>query len=308
MLYTRILYASPPNYKDMDLEFLRSLLFVPGNQPGMLKKASQTLPDAFIPDLEDSVAFDDKDEARQVVSDHIDMLIATGKKIIPRVNSMDTGNFEKDIEAVIRPGLFGISVGKISNTSDIGDIALAISRCENRANIPTGTTKIIPWIETASAVINCYQILTSSSRIYGAAFGAEDFTNDMGIERRKDDREIAYARSVVTVAAKAADVLALDTPFFAFRDTEALKLSSEDSRSLGFNGKFAIHPAQIETINECFSPTGKDIAYARQIIEAFEEAAARGRGSTSLNGMVIDVPVVKRAESLIIMAKHMELL
>ena len=130
----------------------------------------------------------------------------------------------------------------------------------------------------------------------------------MGIERRKDDREIAYARSVVTVAAKAAGVLALDTPFFAFRDPEALKISAEDSRSLGFNGKFAIHPAQIETINECFSHTEDDIAYARHIIQTFEEAAERGRGSTSLNGMVVDVPVVKRAESLIIMARRMELL
>ena len=88
------------------MEFLRSLLFVPGNQPRMLQKASQTLPDAFIPDLEDSVAFDDKEEARQVVSDHLDMLIATGKKIIPRINSMDTEFFEKDISALVRPGLY----------------------------------------------------------------------------------------------------------------------------------------------------------------------------------------------------------
>ena len=113
---------------------------------------------------------------------------------------------------------------------------------------------------------------------------------------------------MVTVAARAANVLALDTPFFAFRDPEALKLNAEDSRSLGFNGKFAIHPAQIQTINECFSPTKEDIEYARQIIQTFEEAAAEGRGSTSLNGMVVDVPVVKRAESVITMARDMELL
>ena len=274
----------------------------------MLEKASQTFPDAFIPDLEDSVAYDDKDEARQVVSEHLDMLIATGKKIVPRVNSLDTGIFEKDIESIVRPGLYGISVGKISSPSDIGNIAMALSRCENRAGIQTGTTKIIPWIETAKAVIDCHGILSSSSRICAAAFGAEDFTNDMGIERRKDDREIAYARSVVTVSARAANVLALDTPFFAFRDPEALKLNAEDSRSLGFNGKFAIHPAQIQTINECFSPTREDIEYARQIIQTFEEAAAEGRGSTSLNGMVVDVPVVKRAESVITMARDMELL
>ena len=290
------------------MEFLRSLLFVPGNQPRMLQKASQTLPDAFIPDLEDSVAFDDKEEARQVVSDHLDMLIATGKKIIPRVNSMDTEFFEKDISALVRPGLYGISVGKISSTSDIGNIAVALSRCETKAKIPTGTTKIIPWIETASAVINCYQILSCSTRICAAAFGAEDFTNDMGIERRIDDKEITYARSVVTVSARAADVPALDTPFFAFKDPEALKTSSAESRSMGFKGKFAIHPAQIETINQCFSPTTDEIEYARQVIQTFEEAAGQGRGSTSLNGMVVDVPVVKRAESVIAMAQQMDLL
>ena len=125
MRYTRILYATPSNYKDIDLEFLRSLLFVPGNQPRMLEKASQTFPDAFIPDLEDSVAYDDKDEARQVVSEHLDMLIGTGKKIVPRVNSMDSVIFEKDIESIVRPGLYGISVGKISSPSDIGNIAMA---------------------------------------------------------------------------------------------------------------------------------------------------------------------------------------
>jgi citrate lyase subunit beta/citryl-CoA lyase len=164
------------------------------------------------------------------------------------------------------------------------------------------------WIETAVGILNAHQILSSDTRIIAAAFGAEDFTNDMGIERNEDDREIFFPRSQVAIAARAAGVLALDTPFFAFRDPDSLKINSEQSRSIGFKGKFAIHPLQVDIINQCFSPSSEEIAHAMEVIEVFGEAAANGRGSTSLNGQVVDVPVVKRAESLLNQARQMEII
>ena len=139
------------------------------------------------------------------------------------------------------------------------------------------------------------------------ALGAEDFTNDMEIKRTDSDSELAYARGAIAVAARAAGVLALDTPFFAFRDPVALKANSEMSRAIGFRGRFAIHPAQLDIINGVYSPSEEDIAQAQREIEAFEEAAAMGRGSTSLDGKVIDVPVVKRAQALIDRARAMGL-
>ena len=296
-------------FADMEknLNYLRSLLFIPGNQAKMLGKAAGLMPDAFIPDLEDSVAPDDKDEAREIVSDHIDVLSGNGVRVLPRVNSLDTGLLEADLEAVIGPNIFGITVGKIQLPEHIEEISSLISRFENSAGLKDGSLKLIPWIESALGVVKAYDILTASPRIYGAAFGAEDFTNDMGIERTDDDSEILHATNAIAIAARAANVIALDTPFVSFRDEEGLVNDANESKSIGYKGKFAIHPAQITPINTCFSPSPKEIDYATRVLEVFEEAKAQGRGSTSLDGQMIDVPVVKRAEGLLAMAKSMNL-
>jgi len=290
------------------LIYLRSLLFVPGNQPNMLTKAASFSPDAFVPDMEDSVAWDDKSQARETVSANLEMLANTGKKVIPRINSLDTGLCEADLAAIVGPHIYGVSVGKINTPADVTIISDTIARLETERGITKGSTKLVLWIETALGILNAHQILSSDARIKAAAFGAEDFTNDMGIERNEDDREILFPRSQIAIAARAAGVLALDTPFFGFRDPDNLKIDSEQSKAIGFKGKFAIHPLQVDIINHCFSPSSEEIAHAMEVIQVFEEAAEKGRGSTSLNGQVVDVPVVKRAESLLNQARQMEII
>jgi citrate lyase subunit beta/citryl-CoA lyase len=290
------------------LTYIRSLLFVPGNQPNMLAKAATFTPDAFVPDMEDSVAWDDKSQARQVVADHLEMLGNTGIRVIPRINSLDTGLCEEDLSAIIGPQIYGVSVGKINSAQDVSLISKCIAHLESERKITKGSIKLVLWIETAAGLLNAYDILSSDDRIIAAAFGAEDFTNDMEIKRNEDDREILFARSQVAIAARAAGVLALDTPFFGFKDPDSLKINSELSKSIGFKGKFAIHPLQVEIINKCFSPTKKEIDHALEVIRVFEEAAAKGRGSTSLEGQVVDVPVVKRAEALLDQAKQMDII
>ena len=290
------------------MTYLRSLLFVPGNQPNMLEKAASFSPDAFVPDMEDSVAWDDKSQARQVVTDHLEMLEKTGKRVIPRINSLDTGLCEEDLAAIVGPHIYGVSVGKINTVQDVTVISEYIGELESSSGISQGSIKLVLWIETALGLLNAYEILSSDDRIIAAAFGAEDFTNDMGIKRNEDDREILFPRSQVAIAAKAAGVLALDTPFFGFRDPDSLKSNSELSKSIGFKGKFAIHPLQVAIINECFSPSGQEIDHALEVIRVFEEAAALGRGSTSLEGQVVDVPVVKRAEALLGQARQMDII
>jgi len=290
------------------LIYLRSLLFVPGNQPNMLAKAASFSPDAFVPDMEDSVAWNDKSQARETVSANLEMLANTGKKVIPRINSLDTGLCEADLAAIVGPHIYGVSVGKIDTPADVTIISDTIAGLETERGITNGCTKLVLWIETAVGILNAHEILSSDARIKAAAFGAEDFTNDMGIERNEDDREILFPRSQVAIAARAAGVLALDTPFFGFRDPDNLKIDSEQSKAIGFKGKFAIHPLQIDIINHCFSPSSEEIAHAMEVIKVFEEAAEKGRGSTSLNGQVVDVPVVKRAKSLLNQAKQMEII
>ena len=286
---------------------LRSLLFVPGNTPRMLDRAIGLRPDAFVPDMEDSVPWDEKSNARNVTASYVPELAATGVSVIPRVNSLDTGLLEEDLSAVVGPHIFGVSVGKMDNPEIVAEVVSLLDRAEDAAGVERGATRLVPWIESAEAIVKVYDICTASERIVAVALGAEDFTNDMEIKRTDGDAELAYARGAIAVAARAAGVLALDTPFFSFRDVIALKANTEMSKAIGFKGRFAIHPAQLDIINSVYSPSEEEISQAQREIEAFEEAAAMGRGSTSLDGKVIDVPVVKRAQALIEKARAMGL-
>ncbi len=170
--------------------------------------------------------------------------------------------------------------------------------------MPAGRLKLLPWIETAEAIVNSDEICSASRRLVGVAFGGEDFTNDMGVERLEDETQVLYARSKLCISARAARLLAFDTPYFRLRDPDGLRTNSAAAKSLGFKGKFAIHPDQIDAINECFSPSTAEVAHAKRIVEAYEAAERHGRASTSLDGRVIDVPVVKRARALLELAQR----
>jgi citrate lyase subunit beta/citryl-CoA lyase len=283
---------------------LRSPLFVPGNKASMLEKALGLKPDAFAPDMEDSVPAAEKANARETIAAFLPRLAATRIPIIPRVNSLDTEWIEADLEAVVGPHVYGISVGKVRTAGDIAAISRLIGKLEAREGLSFGTLHLVPWIETAEAIVNVAQICRASERIVAVAFGGEDFTNDMGMERAEDESQIAYARQALCVAARAAHVLALDTPYFKLRNPEGLSDSSLKAKSIGFKGKFAIHPEQIDTLNECFSPSAQEVAHAERVVAAYEEAERRGRASTSLDGWVIDVPVVKRARALLELARR----
>ncbi|MDH3688545.1 MAG: CoA ester lyase [Gammaproteobacteria bacterium] len=279
------------------MTLLRSLLFVPGNQPKMLEKALGFAPDAVVPDMEDSVPPQEKINARKVIAEHLPRLSEGGRVVIPRINALDTGLVQDDLRAVISQHIFGVSIGKIQGVDDLVHVSQIIEKLEQEASLTPGVIKLIPWLETAPSIINAYEICKSSDRIVAVAFGAEDFAQDMGIERSEDEAESLYVRQKICVAARAADLLALDTPYFKFKDDDGLRSNSLAARALGFKGKFAIHPGQIEVINRAFSPSEEEIEHAQRVVDAYEQAERMGRGSTSLDGMVIDVPVVKRARA-----------
>ncbi len=286
------------------MTILRSLLFVPGNKANMLDKALALAPDAFVPDMEDSVPAAEKANARDTVRAFLPKLAARGRLVIPRVNALDTEWFDADMAAVVGPDIFGVSIGKVRTAADISVISQALAKQEQHAGLPSGHLKLLPWVETAEAIVNVNAICRASERIVAVAFGGEDFTNDMGIERLADESQVAYARQQLCVTARAAHVLALDTPYFKLRDLDGLRSNSAHAKSIGFKGKFAIHPEQLDTLNECFSPSAPEIAHAERVVAAFDEAERRGRGSTSLDGWVIDVPVVKRARALLELARR----
>jgi len=281
---------------------LRSLLFVPGNKENMLAKAKGFRPDIFVPDMEDSVPDAEKDNARRTIGAFLPELAEAGVPIMPRVNSLNTGWTEQDLTAVVGPHIVGVSIGKIDGPQDIETVSDLLTELESASNLPVGKLTLIPWLESARALVKCFEICSASPRIIGVAFGAEDFTHDMGIERRDDETDVAYARDTLCIAARAARIVALDTPYFQFKDEPGLRKNSRRSKQRGFKGRFAIHPGQIEAINDVFSPSKAEIDYAKKVVIAFEEAEAIGRGSTSLDGKVIDVPVVKRARAVLELA------
>lgn len=281
---------------------LRSLLFVPGNKPSMLTKSLSSGADVLLPDMEDSVPDAEKLNARATVREFLPRLAEAGAAIVPRVNSLASGLAEADLAAVVGPHVHGVSIGKIGAADDIVAISELIADLEAGAGLEAGRIKLIPWLETTRAIVDAHAICRASERIVAVAFGAEDYTNDLGVERLDDPLQLLYARSAICTAAHAAGVLALETPYFRFRDLDGLRSDSLAAKALGFKGRFAIHPAQIPTIAECFRPSADEIEKARRIVAAFEKAEAAGRGSTSLDGMVIDVPVVKRARAVLALA------
>ena len=288
------------------MNLLRSPVFVPGNRANMLERALDFKADVIMVDLEDSVPQKEKLAARETAREWLPKLANTGRRIMVRVNSLDTGLTRDELAALIGPDLSGISIGKSETVWDLRDVDDLISGLETAAGLPGGQIKIIPWIENARAVLTALELATCSPRIEAIAFGAEDYTDAMGVQRTDTGEELEFARATVAVAAKAAGIGSLDTPYVQFRDPEGFRRDIQISRRLGFTGRFAIHPSQIEIINESFGPSSEEVAYANQVMKAWQEAEAQGRGSLSLDGRMIDVPVVKRARNLLALAEQIQ--
>ena len=285
------------------MELIRSVIFVPGNRPNMLERAQSFPSDIIMVDLEDSVPPAEKAAARALAAQWIPALRRAGPPVMVRLNALDTGLTRAELEAVASPDLYGVSLGKVESVWQLRDLDRLLAAVEASAGLPPGRLRVIPWIETAKALWDARAIAEASPRIAAIAFGAEDFTNDLDIERTDAGDEVAGPRAMVPVAARAARVAALDSPFVAFQDPAALQADAQRARRMGYGGKFAIHPAQLPIINETFSPSEAEIAYARRVVAAWEQAEAGGRGSLSLDGRMVDVPVVKRAQNLLARAE-----
>ena len=273
----------------------------------MLEKATGFATDAVVADLEDSVPMAEKPAARDLVAEMIPALAKSGQRVIVRVNSLDTGLTEDDIAAVAQPDVFAISVGKITSPGDIAEYSGLLEAAEAKAGLPAGQTLLIPWIETAAGVLHAYDIARASARVVAITFGAEDYTRDVGIRRTTSGEEVLFPRSLVALAAHAAGVTPLDTPYVNFRDSTGLESDIAEAARLGYKGKFAIHPAQLEPIRRLFGPQPDEIEYARRVMAAWDAASADGRGSLDLDGAMVDVPVVERARNTLAEAAELGL-
>ncbi|PAB57958.1 citrate (pro-3S)-lyase subunit beta [Anaeromicrobium sediminis] len=280
----------------------RTMMYVPGHNPGMMIDANIYGADSIMFDLEDSVSLMEKDSARMLVYNAIKHIDYGDTEVVVRINGLDTPYGYSDIEAMVRAGIHVIRLPKTETAQDIWAVEKKIEEVEKAIGREVGSTKMMAAIESALGVVNAVEIAKASDRLIGIAIGAEDFVTNMKTKRSVDGIELLYARSQILVAARAANIAALDTVYSDVNNEEGFKKEVELIKQLGFDGKSVINPRQIEPVHEIYAPSKAEIIHAKNVIKAIEEAEKKGSGVISLNGKMIDKPIVERAQRILTLA------
>ncbi len=285
----------------------RSLLFIPGNNPNLLINCGCLGADGIIFDLEDAVSPDQKDAARILVRNTLRHMDLRGCERIVRINGIDTPYWKKDIDTIapLRPEL--ILLPKTGTAQDVWTVSAYLAQAEERLGLERNTIGLMPLIETALGVENAFAIASADSRVQALFLGAEDLTADLQCKRTKGSQEIAYARSRLVNAARAAGVEVYDTPFTDVNDDEGIENDAACAKAMGFTGKSSISPRHVEVINRVFSPTLEEVEYAMLVMDAIAQAKAQGKGAIALRGKMVDAPIVARAQRTLQMAKELGL-
>ncbi|MDR1510999.1 MAG: CoA ester lyase [Synergistaceae bacterium] len=274
----------------------RTMLYLPGNNPSMLLRGHLFEPDGLVIDLEDAVSSSEKDSARILVREALRRGEFGKCEVTVRVNATDTPHWRNDIAVVVPYRISGVRVPKVDNVRTVRDMDEEISAIEEKSGIPQGSTKIFCLLESALGVWNAFDIAKASPRVTAILPGGEDLAADLRTSRSKEGSELEWIRRMIIIAARAAGVDALDTIFPNVNDEDGLRKEAGFVKQLGYDGKSVIHPNQIPIIHGVYAPTEKEIETAHKIIEAASAAALRGLGAVLLDGRMIDVPVIKRAE------------
>jgi citrate lyase subunit beta/citryl-CoA lyase len=272
----------------------RTMLFIPGNDPGMLRDCGIYGADSIMLDLEDSVSLTEKDAARFLVRSALQTMDYGETEVLVRINALEDGGLE-DLRAVVPLGKALIRLPKTETAEDVLQCEREISRLEAQHGLAPCSTGMMAAIESAKGILNAYEIAVSSPRLVGIALGAEDYVTDLKTTRSLEGTELFFGRSMVLHAARAAGIAAIDCVYSNVDDEDGLVRQAELIHTLGFDGKSVIHPRQIEPIHRVFTPTQKDINKAVAVIRALQEARQKGSGVISLNGKMVDRPIVLRA-------------
>ena len=281
----------------------RTMLYIPGNNAGMIKDAGIYKADSLMFDLEDSVSVHEKDSARFLVFQALTSLAYPGKELVVRINDPHTETGREDIEAMVSTGKVVIRLPKTECAQDVLDCEAMIAAVEEKAGLPAFSTRMMAAVESAAGVLNAKEIALASKRLTGIAIGAEDYVTDLKTSRSPDGIELLFGRSMVLLAARNAGIDAIDTVFSDVNNEEGLRKETMLIKQLGFDGKSIINPRQIKIVHEVFTPTEKEISRALAVLEAIREAERKGSGVISLNGKMVDKPVVIRAEHTLDLAR-----
>ncbi len=284
----------------------RSLLFVPANQRRMLDKISSLPADGFIFDLEDTIPAAEKANARAMATEYIAQ--TPGNRSWVRVNAMPSGFLHEDLaEFTGMPGVAGLVVPKQDTPGDVAALDRMLTSVEVRKGLAPGSTAVIVMIESASGVLNSQQIIAGAKRIESAMYaGGEDgdMNVSLGATWTSEGPEMMFVRQYTMVAARAADIACpLDGVYSNIKDLDGFKRDTVLSKRLGYRGRAVIHPSQVEAANEIYTPSAAEIDYSARVIKAYDEAVARGTGSTTVDGKLVDIAMAKTAQRVLDLVK-----
>ena len=286
------------------MELLRTFIFAPGNHPRKVEKVFGLGADAVILDLEDAVAVNEKVGARQAVVEA--MKKPRQCKGYVRINASDTPFCYGDLLAVVGDWLDGIVLPKVESAAQLLTIDWLLAQLEHERSLTVGHIDLMPIIETGKGLAAVREIATAGSRVRRLSFGAADYTHDMGMNWTLEENELTPARAEIVLASRVAGIEPpIDTVFaHVGKHLDALRRTTQLARDLGFQGKLCIHPEQVQPIHAIFTPTEKEIAEARKVVEAFEAAEASGSASIRVEGRFIDYPIVEKAKRVLAIAEQ----
>jgi len=285
------------------MDALRSLLNTPANRPAMVEKAAGYGADALILDLEDSVPLDEKAEARLIAREALGRSVTSGLVQYIRVNAAASGLLVDDLDAIVAPGLRGIQLPKVAGPSEITDVDTRLSALEAARGLPVGGIELLVSLESARGVFFAYEILAAGARVGSVMLGTAeggDLQGDMGYLTTDDDRQLAYLRAKVILAARVVGLTnPIDGVYARVRDLDGLEATARRAREFGYRGKKLIHPAQIDVVHRVFTPTPAELDHAERVIATFEAALLRGEATAVVDGAMVDYAMADTARRLL---------
>lgn len=277
----------------------RALLYMPATDWRKIEKAASLNVDSICIDLEDGTALNRKEEGREMAVKAIETLDFGGREAMVRINSVGSGWEEADLQALAPAGPAAIVIPKVTSAEQVAWVSAQISALEpSGAGIP-----ILAGVETALGIINLREIASADARLQALIFGAEDLAGDIGAVRTAAGWEVFYARSALVTHAAAFGLQAIDMLYTNYKDSQGLAEEAKRGAEMGYAGKQVIHPDQIAPTQAAFTPSEEEIEKARRIIAAYAENQAEGTGAFSVDGSMVDLPVVKAAEAVMARAK-----
>lgn len=278
---------------------LRTVLFSPANDAKKASKALTCGADAVTLDLEDAVAYSQKEAARETLKSVLSQPPPT--KLFVRINSAGSKYILDDLEAVVGLPVDGLMLAKAESAGEVMKVDWLLGLMEERKGIPPGKTGIIPFIESAGGILRAAEIAACTPRIKALAFGGVDFSQELGLRYPAESDGMLFARGQLVIASRSAGIAPpLDTVFPDIKNTAKLELEAEIARKMGFQGKLVIHPAQVDRVNRIFTPAPEEIEYARKVVAAFDEAEGSGTAVIQVEGKMVEYPIYRRARELLL--------